>query len=313
MLTIKEKTEILIEALPYIQRYEGKTIVIKYGGAAMIDDELKETFAQDVTLLKKIGVKIVIVHGGGKEVTEIAGKLGIPSTFIDGQRYTDEAMMDVVQMTLAGKTNKDIVARINQHDGEAVGLCGIDADVLRVKKFSGNGHDLGLVGEVTEVNATFLNLLLNNSILPVIAPIGVDYRWQAHNINADVAAASIAAALRAEKLVYLSDVEGVVVNGALVHSMDQEEANRLIETRIINNGMIPKIRSAFKALDANVGKVHLIDGRVKHALLLEIFTDAGVGTELVSVKSRHISQSDSGRSGEETKGVQRKHAMTTSF
>src|ERR1041385_3351127 len=194
------KTEVLIEALPYIQRYEGKTFVIKYGGAAMIDEELKETFAQDVTLLKKIGIRVVIVHGGGKEVTEIAGKLGIESKFINGQRYTDGAMMDVVQMVLAGKTNKDIVGRINQHDGEAAGLCGIDVDLLRVKKLSENGHDLGLVGQVIEVNTTYLNLLLNNNIMPVIAPIGVNERWQAHNINADVAAASIAASLRAEKL-----------------------------------------------------------------------------------------------------------------
>jgi acetylglutamate kinase len=275
------KTEVLIEALPYIQRYEGKTFVIKYGGAAMIDEELKETFAQDVTLLKKIGIRVVIVHGGGKEVTEIAGKLGIESKFINGQRYTDGAMMDVVQMVLAGKTNKDIVGRINQHDGEAAGLCGIDVDLLRVKKLSENGHDLGLVGQVIDVNTTYLNLLLNNSIMPVIAPIGVNERWQAHNINADVAAASIAASLRAEKLVYLSDVEGVVANGKLIHSMHQEEANRLIETRIINNGMIPKIQSAFNALTAGVNKVHLIDGRVKHSLLLEIFTDEGVGTELI--------------------------------
>jgi acetylglutamate kinase len=290
MLAIEEKTEILIEALPYIQRYEGTTFVIKYGGAAMIDDELKETFAQDVTLLKKIGIKVVIVHGGGKEVTEIAGKLGIQSTFIDGQRYTDAAMMDVVQMTLAGKTNKDIVARVNQHDGGAVGVCGIDADVLRVRKLSPNGHDLGLVGEVTNVNTTFLNLLLNNSIMPVVAPIGVDDKGQVHNVNADVAAASIAAALRSEKLVYLSDVEGVVAGGTLIHSMVQDEANRLIESRIINNGMIPKIHSAFNALNGGVNKVHLIDGRVKHSLLLEIFTDEGVGTELIRVTQSLIGE-----------------------
>jgi acetylglutamate kinase len=290
MLAIEEKTEILIEALPYIQRYEGTTFVIKYGGAAMIDDELKETFAQDVTLLKKIGIKVVIVHGGGKEVTEIAGKLGIQSTFIDGQRYTDEAMMDVVQMTLAGKTNKDIVARVNQHDGGAVGVCGIDADVLRVRKLSPNGHDLGLVGEVTHVNTTFLNLLLNNSIMPVVAPIGVNDKGQVHNVNADVAAASIAAALRSEKLVYLSDVEGVVAGGKLIHSMVQDEANRLIESRIINNGMIPKIHSAFNALNGGVNKVHLIDGRVKHSLLLEIFTDEGVGTELIRVTQSLIGE-----------------------
>jgi acetylglutamate kinase len=253
----------------------------------MVDDELKETFAQDVTLLKKIGIKMVIVHGGGKDITEIAGKLGIQSKFIEGQRYTDAAMMDVVQMVLAGKTNKDIVARINQHDGEAVGICGIDADLLRVKKFSENGTDLGLVGEVVSVNTAYLNLLLNNNIMPVIAPIGVSENGQArhggraYNINADHAAASIAASLKAEKLVYLSDVEGVLVEKELIHSMDQKRANELIEKKIINNGMIPKIHSAFKALNAGVRKVHLIDGRVKHSMLLEIFTDEGVGTELL--------------------------------
>jgi acetylglutamate kinase len=280
-MTIKDKTDILIEALPYIQRYEGKTFVIKYGGAAMIDEELKATFAQDVTLLKKIGIRIVIVHGGGKEITEIAGKLGIESRFVDGQRYTDEAMIDVVQMVLAGKTNKDIVARINWHDGNAVGCCGIDADLLRVKKFSDNGHDLGFVGEVKSVNTSYLNLLLNNSIMPVIAPLGVDANGQVYNINADVAAANIAAALRAEKLVFLSDVEGVMAQGNLIHSMTLEEANQLINTRIISNGMIPKITSAFNALKAGVQKVHLIDGRVTHSLLLEIFTNEGIGTELV--------------------------------
>jgi acetylglutamate kinase len=279
------KTQILIEALPYIQRYEGKTFVVKYGGAAMVDEELKETFAQDVTLLKKIGINVVIVHGGGKDVTELASKLGIPTTFVQGQRYTDSQMMEVVQMVLAGKTNKDIVARINQHDGEAVGLCGIDADLLRVKKYSENGTDLGLVGEVVAVNTSFLNLLLTHGIMPVIAPIGVDHQWQAHNINADIAAAKIAAALKAEKLVYLSDVEGVVARGKLVHSMRQDEAQHLIETGIITDGMIPKIQSAFDALDGSVNKVHLIDGRVIHSLLLEIFTDEGIGTELLRSSS----------------------------
>lgn len=279
--SISAKTEVLIEALPYIQRYEGRTFVVKYGGAAMVDDVLRETFAQDVTLLKKIGVRMVIVHGGGKEVTDIAARLGILSRFVDGQRYTDEAMMEVVQMVLAGKTNKDIVVRINQHDGQSVGLCGIDADVLRVKKFSHAKHDLGLVGEVVAVNTAYLNLLLNNNIMPVIAPIGVDGNGQTYNINADIAAGSIAAALNAEKLVYMSDVEGVLVNGSLVHSIYQNEANTMIEQGVINDGMIPKIRSAFEALDGNVNKVHLIDGRVKHSLLLEIFTDEGIGTELL--------------------------------
>lgn len=280
MIPTHLKTEVLIEALPYIQRYGGKTFVIKYGGAAMVHEDLRETFAQDVTLLKKIGVRVVIVHGGGKEITDIAARLGIPTKFIDGQRFTDEGMMDVVQMVLAGKTNKDIVARINQHDGGAAGLCGIDVDLLKVRKHS-EGADLGLVGEIVSVNTGFLTHLLDSNILPVIAPIGVDEKRQAYNINADTAAAGIASAVCAEKLVYLSDVEGVSAEGRLIHSMNRKEAHELIERGVITNGMIPKIRSAFKALDASVNKVHLIDGRVKHSLLLEIFTDEGIGTELV--------------------------------
>jgi acetylglutamate kinase len=279
--SLAAKTEVLCEALPYISRYEGKTFVVKYGGAAQVDDELKETFAQDVTLLKKIGIKVAIVHGGGKEVTDIASRLGLESRFVDGQRYTDGPMMDVVQMVLAGKTNKDIVGRINRHDGEAAGLSGIDARVLTVKKFSENGVDLGFVGEITDVNTAYLNLLLDHGIMPVIAPVGVNAQGQPHNVNADVAASAIAAALRAEKLVFLSDVEGVMNGSGLVHSMDQEDAERLMDAKVINNGMVPKIRSAFTALRAGVNKVHLIDGRIKHSILLEIFTDRGVGTELV--------------------------------
>lgn len=281
MQTLQSKTEVLIEALPWISRYEGRTFVIKYGGAAMVDDELKETFAQDVTLLKKIGVKIAIVHGGGKEVTDVAGKLGIASQFVNGQRFTDKPMMEVVQMVLAGKTNKDIVVRINQHDGDAVGLCGIDANVLRVERLSEEGVDLGLVGKITAVNTGYINLLLSSGIMPVIAPIGVDHDWQVFNINADIAASAIAAALRAEKLVFLSDVEGIMAGERLVHSVTEEQAEEMIERGVISKGMIPKVRSAFDALDASVNKVHMIDGRVKHSLLLEIFTDTGIGTELI--------------------------------
>ena len=281
------KADVLGEALPYISRYEGKTFVVKYGGAAMVDDDLVETFAKDVTLLKKIGINVAIVHGGGKEVTEIAGKLGLESRFVDGQRYTDAPMMEVVQMVLAGKTNKDIVGRINRHDGDAVGLCGIDANVLKVKKYEGNGVDLGLVGEITVVNDVYLNLLLNNGIMPVIAPLGVNDAGQPHTVNADVAASAVAAALKAEKLVFLSDVEGVLSGGELVHSMDQTEAGELMQRGVISNGMIPKIRSAFTALNSGVGKVHLIDGRVKHSILLEIFTDRGIGTELLRQSAKH--------------------------
>jgi acetylglutamate kinase len=284
--SLSAKTEVLIEALPYISRYEGKTFVVKYGGAAQTDDELKETFAQDVTLLTKIGIRVVIVHGGGKEVTEVAGKLGLESRFIDGQRYTDAAMMDVVQMVLAGKTNKDIVGRINRHDGNAVGLSGVDANLLRVRKYEEGGVDLGFVGEICGVNVHHLTMLLKNGIMPVIAPVGVSGEGEAYNVNADVAASAVAAALEAEKLVFLSDVEGVMAGGALVPSMDQDKADRMMATRIISNGMVPKIRSAFTALNAGVNKVHLIDGRIKHSLLLEIFTDMGIGTELVH-RSEH--------------------------
>ncbi len=285
MNSIGAKTEVLIESLPYITRYAGKTFVVKYGGAAMVDEELKETFAQDVTLLKKIGIRVAIVHGGGKEITGIAQRLGLESRFVDGQRYTDEGMMEVVQMVLAGKTNKDIVARINQHDGNAVGVCGVDGSLLRVHKAQPNGHDLGYVGEITQVNSTFLNLLLENNCLPVIAPLGFNGDGRAYNVNADLAAAAIASALQAEKLVYLSDVEGVLAGGDLVPSIDPEEGERLIQERVISHGMIPKVRSAFDALHAGVNKVHMVDGRIKHSLLLEIFTDTGVGTELVHAKS----------------------------
>jgi acetylglutamate kinase len=281
VLSTATKTEVLIEALPYIQQYEQKTFVIKYGGAAMVDDELKEAFAQDVTILKKIGIRIIIVHGGGKDITDIAGRLGISSRFVDGQRYTDPAMMDVVQMVLGGKTNKDIVARINQHDGGAVGVCGIDDGLLRARKLEEGGTDLGLVGEIVHVNTSFLDLLFTHEIMPVIAPIGVDDKGQVYNINADIAAGCIAEALKAEKLVYLSDVEGVMAKGALVPSVDRVHAEMLVKEGVISSGMLPKIRSAFAALEAGVRKVHIIDGRVKHSLLLEIFTDEGVGTEVV--------------------------------
>jgi len=281
VISISDKTEILIEALPYIQEYEEKTFVIKYGGAAMIDEELKEAFAQDVTLLKKIGIRIVIVHGGGKEITDLASKLGLSTKFVDGQRYTDADMMDVVKMVLGGKTNQEIVARINQHDGGAVGLSGVDNGLLLVHKHLEAGKDLGLVGEMLRVNTAFLDLLFTHEIMPVIAPIGVDSDWQVYNVNADMVAGFVAAALQAEKLVYLSDVPGVMVNDELLPSLDRARAASLVDEGIVSGGMLPKIRSAFSALDAGVNKVHLIDGRVKHSLLLEIFTKEGVGTEVV--------------------------------
>lgn len=282
MVQSRSKEEVLVEALPWIQRYENKTFVIKYGGAAMTDESLKAMFAKDVTLLTKVGVKIVIVHGGGKEITEMLNKLQIETRFVNGQRYTDERTLDVVQMVLAGKINKEIVARINESGGNAVGLCGVDGDLIKAKRFQDNGQDIGFVGEITRINVGVLTLLLNNGFLPVVAPTGVGDHGELYNINADTVAGEIAAALRSEKLLYLSDVEGVMVNGRFIPSLSEDEAREFVEKGCINGGMIPKVNSAFKALDAGVKKVHIIDGRVTHSLLLEIFTDEGIGTELIA-------------------------------
>jgi acetylglutamate kinase len=273
------KEEVLIEALPYIQTYEGKTFVIKYGGAAMTDDRLKETFAKDVTILRKIGINIIIVHGGGKDITDLATALNLQTKFVDGQRYTDEQMVDVVLMVLAGKLNKQIVNLINSNGGNAVGLCGVDNQLLKAKK--NTEKDLGLVGEVNFVNVAFLNLLLNNGMMPVISPLAVGEDGKILNVNADLAAGAIASALKAEKLVYLSDIEGVIVDDMLVSSLTHQEAESLIARGAIHGGMIPKVRSAFATLETGVSKVHIVDGRVKHSVLLEIFTDEGIGTQMI--------------------------------
>jgi acetylglutamate kinase len=281
MIDPTRKEEVLIEALPWIQTYEGKTFVIKYGGAVMTDEKLKQTFAKDVTILRKIGVNIIIVHGGGKEITETASALGVDTTFIDGQRFTDEKMIEVVLMVLAGLVNKEIVNLINTNGGNAVGLCGVDNMLLKARKLITNGTDLGLVGEITSVNIPFLTLLLQNGMMPVIAPVGVGENGQLYNINADLAAGAVASALKAEKLVYLSDTEGILVGGTLISTLTKSEANKFIGEGAIFGGMIPKVTSAFDTLAAGVNKVHIIDGRIKHSLLLEIFTDEGIGTQMV--------------------------------
>jgi acetylglutamate kinase len=277
-----QKEEVLIEALPYIQTYEGKTFVIKYGGAAMTEQALKSTFTKDVTLLRKIGINIVIVHGGGHEITNLSAKLGIETEFVNGQRKTDEATIKVVMMTLAGSLNKEITGLINQWGGNALGLCGVDNNLIKAQKQNrDDGADLGLVGEVTTVNTAFLNSLLNQGLIPVIAPVGVGESGEIYNINADLAAGSIAQALKAEKLVYLSDTEGVIVDGELASTLTQSRAEQLIEWGVIGGGMIPKVESAVEALNGGVNKVHFINGKVKHSLLLEIFTDEGVGTQII--------------------------------
>lgn len=273
------KEDVLIEALPYIQQFEGTTFVIKYGGAVMQEENLKQMVAQDVTLLRKIGIDVVVVHGGGKEITSLADKLSVETKFVNGQRYTNEEMRDVVQMVLAGSLNKDIVRRINMHGGRAVGVSGIDANLVEVKQFN---EDLGLVGEVTSVNSSFIKNLLKDGYLPVIAPIGVDDKGTIYNVNADIAAGPIAASLDAAKLVYLTDIEGVKANGNLIPHLTQADAQNFIKDGTINGGMIPKVESALSALEAGVQKVHIIDGRIPHALLLEIFTKEGIGTEIVA-------------------------------
>ncbi len=276
---IFKKEDVLIEALPYIQQFEQKTFVVKYGGAVMQDEQLKMMIAQDVVLLRKIGIDMVVVHGGGKEITNIAEKLGIETKFVNGQRYTDEKMRDVVQMVLAGSINKDIVRRINIHGGRGVGLSGIDANLIKVKKAS---EELGFVGDVTEVNNSVLKSILKEGYLPVIAPIGFDNKGIVYNVNADIAAGPIAASLNAEKLVYVTDIEGVKAYGNLLTHLTKSQAEEYIHKGIISGGMIPKVESALSALESGVNKVHIIDGRVPHALLLEIFTKEGIGTEIVA-------------------------------
>ena len=273
------KEDVLIEALPYIQQFENKTFVIKYGGAVMEDEKLKSSIAQDVTLLRKIGIDVVIVHGGGKEITLLSSKLNIETKFVNGQRYTDEATRDVVQMVLAGSINKDIVRQINIHGGRAVGFSGIDAGFITVKKY--DKEDLGLVGEVIDVSTSFVKNLLRERYLPVIAPIGVDEKGTVYNVNADIAAGSIAGALGAAKLVYITDTEGVKSKDGLIPHLTEEDAEKFISDGTISGGMIPKVESALAALEAGVQKVHIIDGRIEHALLLEIFTKEGIGTEIV--------------------------------
>ena len=277
----QSKEEILIEALPYIQKYEGKTFVVKYGGAAQTDETLKKLFAKDVTILKKIGINIVIVHGGGKDITDIAYKLGIESQFVDGHRYTDKKTVDVVQMVLAGKINKEIVNLINQNDGEAVGLSGVDNTLLLAEKYLEDGQDIGLVGKIEKVNIPFIELLLHHHLMPVIAPFGVGADGTVYNVNADLAAGAVASALKSEKLFYLSDIEGVIAKEKLISSLKEQFARELVSEGAINGGMIPKVKSAFSTLHSGVNKVHIIDGRKQHSLLLEIFTDEGIGTELV--------------------------------
>jgi len=284
------KAEILLEALPYIRRFAGKTVVIKYGGHAMENDELKASFAQDIVLLKYIGIDPVIVHGGGPQIGGLLKQLGIKSEFVRGMRVTDQPTMDVVEMVLAGKINKEIVSLINRHGGRAIGLSGKDGDLILARKLrltvQENGAaaqvDIGQVGEVRGVNSAVLEALDKNDFIPVIAPIGVGENGESYNINADVVAGKVAEALHAEKLILLTDVEGIRDgSGTLRSTLQAEEAQEMIAAGVISEGMIPKVECCIDALRGGVSKTHIIDGRVLHAVLLEIFTKSGIGTEVV--------------------------------
>ena len=297
MNTGLDRARILIEALPYIQKFNGQTIVVKYGGHAMVDSKLKKGFALDTILMKCVGLNPVIVHGGGPQIGKILSEMSIKSNFVNGHRVTDEKTMDVVEMVLAGKVNKEIVATINQHGGQAVGLSGKDGHLITAKKlrFLPNSDetmdkpdnppeiiDIGLVGEVVSINNRIIKSLMNNQFIPVIAPVGAGKDNETYNINADLVAGHIASSLEARKLILLTDVEGVLDrDGNLVSSITADDAKKMITRGVINEGMIPKLQCCLDALKGGVEKVHIIDGRKEHALLLEIFTDEGVGTEIV--------------------------------
>jgi acetylglutamate kinase len=278
-----EKAEVLIEALPYMRRFLDKTIVIKYGGHAMTDEELRASFAVDVVLLKYIGVKPVIVHGGGPQIERTLERLGIASSFVKGLRVTDDATMEVVEMVLGGTVNREIVELVQRGGGQAIGLTGNDGRMLLVRK----REELGRVGEVVAVDPAPIRALTETGFIPVIAPLGVDAHGVIHNVNADEAAGAIARALQAEKLILLTDVEGVKDRGGrLIGQLSEPEVAKLIEEGTIEGGMIPKVACCLDALRGGVNRAHIVDGRILHAILLEVFTDGGVGTLLTLRQTR---------------------------
>jgi acetylglutamate kinase len=293
-----KKAEVLLDALPYIKRFAGKTLVIKYGGHAMVDEALKSSFAQDIVLLKFVGMNPIVVHGGGPQIGDMLKQLNIPSRFVRGMRVTDPATMEVVEMVLVGKTNKEIVGLISRHGGHAVGLSGKDGELIRARKMrmtatgakEGEELDIGMVGEVAAINPMVLETLDRGDIIPVIAPVGAGDNGETFNINADLVAGKVAEALRAEKLILLTDVEGIRdESGHVIDTLDDERAQQLISTGVIGEGMIPKVECCLEALKNGVKKTHIVDGRLRHAVLLEIFTREGVGTEVVRTLPRRSS------------------------
>lgn len=284
MNQLLQKAEVLIEALPYIQHFNRKIIVVKYGGSAMIDDELKKNVIQDVTLLKLVGFKPIIVHGGGKEISKWVEKVGMEPEFVNGLRKTDESTMEVAEMVLS-KVNKSLVQMVQQLGVNAIGISGKDGGLLKVEKKYSDGKDIGYVGEVTEVNPKVLYDLLEKDFLPIICPVGMDDNFETYNINADDAACAIARAVKAEKLAFLTDIEGVYKDpddkSTLISELLAAEAKTLIEDGYIGGGMLPKLHNCIDAIENGVSRVHILDGRIPHCLLLEIFTNRGIGTAIL--------------------------------
>ena len=284
-----DKAEVLIEALPYIQRFNRKIIVVKYGGSAMVDEELKARVIQDVTLLKLVGFKPIIVHGGGKEISRWVGKVGMKPEFKNGLRVTDEATMELAEMVL-GKVNKSLVQLVESLGVRAIGISGKDGRLLSVKKKYANGEDIGFVGDVTNVNADILYDLLEKDFLPIIYPVGLDDDNNTYNINADDAACAIAKAMKAEKLAFLTDIEGVYKDpqdpSTLISELTVSEAHKLVGDGYIGGGMLPKINNCIEAIESGVSRVHILDGRIPHCLLLEIFTNKGIGTAILNDSER---------------------------
>ncbi|HAN50067.1 MAG TPA: acetylglutamate kinase [Lachnospiraceae bacterium] len=279
-----EKANVLIEALPYIQRFNRKIIVIKYGGSAMVDEELKQHVIQDVTLLKLVGFKPIIVHGGGKEISKWVKKAGMVPEFVNGLRKTDAATMEVAEMVL-NRVNKSLVQMVQALGVNAVGISGKDGGLLKVEKKLSDGQDIGYVGEVKEVNPKILEDLLEKDFLPIVCPIGIDDAFETYNINADDAACAIAKALKAEKLAFLTDIEGVCKDpkdkSTLISELTVDEARALISDGFVQGGMLPKLNNCIDAIEAGVNRVHILDGRIAHCILLEIFTNRGIGTALI--------------------------------
>lgn len=276
-----DRANVLVQALPYIQKYAGKTIVVKYGGNAMINEDLKDAVMSDIVLMQLVGINVVLVHGGGPEINAMLNKVGKESKFVHGMRYTDEETMEIVQMVLAGKVNKDLVQLLEQHSGRAVGLCGLDGNMIRAEKML-SGEDLGFVGEITEVNTKLINDAANQGYIPIIATVASGKNGEVYNINADIAAARIAAELGALKLILMTDIRGLLKDkddeSTIIPVANVSEVPRLQRQGIISGGMIPKIDCCVEAVRRGVGRAHIIDGRIPHSILIELFSDEGIGT-----------------------------------